>query len=74
MDGACSTQMRNTYKILVRKPEGKTPPASSRHRWEDNINMDRKEMWWESMDCIHFPQDKDQWQALVNTVMVLWVP
>jgi hypothetical protein len=31
---------RNTYSILVGKPEGKTPLGIHRRRWEDNIKMD----------------------------------
>jgi hypothetical protein len=30
-------EMRNVYRILVGKPEGKRPLAGPRHRWEDNI-------------------------------------
>jgi hypothetical protein len=29
---------------------------------------------WEGVDWIHLAQDRDQWQALVNTVMNLLVP
>jgi hypothetical protein len=32
-------EMRNAYKILVGKPEGKRPFLRLRHRWEDNIKM-----------------------------------
>jgi hypothetical protein len=32
--------MRNAYKILVRKPEGKRPLGRPRLRWEDNIEVD----------------------------------
>jgi hypothetical protein len=31
--------MRNAYKILVRKPEGKRPLRRPRNRWEDNKRM-----------------------------------
>jgi hypothetical protein len=34
--------MRNAYKISVRKPEGKNSFRRLRHRWEDNIKMDLK--------------------------------
>jgi hypothetical protein len=37
--------MRNAYKILVGKPEGKRPLGIPRHIREDNIRMDLKEMW-----------------------------
>jgi hypothetical protein len=33
-------KMRNAYKILVVKPEGKRPLARPRHRWTDNVIMD----------------------------------
>jgi hypothetical protein len=31
--------MRNTYRVLVRKPEGRRPLGRHRLRWEDNIKM-----------------------------------
>jgi len=33
-------QRRGAHKILMGKPEGKSPIGSPRHRWEDNIKMD----------------------------------
>jgi hypothetical protein len=36
--------------------------------------MDLTEIAWEVVDWIHLAQDKDQWWALVNTVMNLQVP
>jgi len=32
------------YRVLVGKTEGKRPLGRPRHRWEDNIKMDIKEM------------------------------
>jgi hypothetical protein len=42
MGEACITrgEMRNLYKILVPKLEGKNPIQRSKHRWEDDIKMD----------------------------------
>jgi hypothetical protein len=40
----------------------------------NNIKMDRREMEWDRMDWIDVAQDRDQWRALVNTVMNLQVP
>jgi hypothetical protein len=34
--------MKNAYKILVGKCEGKRSLRRPRHRWEDNIDMDLK--------------------------------
>jgi len=33
-------KMRNVYKILVRKPEGKRPLGIPGYRWQDNIKID----------------------------------
>jgi hypothetical protein len=52
--------MRNAYKILVGKPEGKTSLGIPRHRWEDNIRMDLREIRWEGVDWIHLAQDTGQ--------------
>jgi hypothetical protein len=56
---------RNANGILVGKP---------RRRWVDNIKMDLTEIGWYGMDWIDLAQDRDQWRALVNTVMILRVP
>jgi hypothetical protein len=34
-------EMRNAYKIWVRKPERKRPLRRPMHRWEDNIRIGR---------------------------------
>jgi hypothetical protein len=43
-------------------------------RWKDNIEMDLQEVRWGSMDWTDLAVDRNRWQALVNTVMNLWVP
>jgi hypothetical protein len=48
-------------------PEGKRPLGRPRHRWVDNIKMDLREIGWDGVD-------RDQWRALVNTVLNLRVP
>jgi hypothetical protein len=35
--------------------------------------MGLKELGWEGVGWIHVPQDKGQWQVLVNTVMSLGI-
>jgi hypothetical protein len=35
---------RNTYRILVGKPERKRPPRRRRRRWVDNIKMILREI------------------------------
>jgi hypothetical protein len=64
----------NAYRILVGNPEGKRPLGRPRRRWEDNIRIDLREIGWGGMDWIALAQDRDQWRALVNTVMNLRVP
>jgi hypothetical protein len=58
----------------VAKPERKRPIGRPRRRWVDNIKMDLEEIGWGGMDWIHLVQDRDQWSALVNTIMNLRAP
>jgi hypothetical protein len=58
----------------VGKPEGRRPLEIPRPRWEDNIEMDIREVGCEGMDWINLAQDRDRWRALVNAVMKLRVP
>jgi hypothetical protein len=53
----------------VGKPEGKRPLGRPRRRCVDSVKMDLREIGWDGMDCIHLAEDRDQWKALVNTVM-----
>jgi hypothetical protein len=64
---------KNSYRILVGKPEGKRPLGRPRRRWEDNIKVDLRQIEWGGMDWIDLVPDRDQWRALVNTVMNIWV-
>jgi hypothetical protein len=67
-------EKKNAYRILVRKPEGKRPQGRPWRRWGDNIRMDFREIGWSGLDGIDLAQDRDQWRALVNTVINLRVP
>jgi hypothetical protein len=67
-------EKRNAYRILVGKPEEKRPVGRPRRRREDNIRMDLGEIRWGGTDWIDLAQDRDQWRALVNTVINLRVP
>jgi hypothetical protein len=58
----------------VGKPEGKRPLRRPRRRLVDNIKMELREIRWGAVDWIDMAQDRDQWRALVNTVMNLRVP
>jgi hypothetical protein len=52
MGRACSSngEKRNAYRILVGKPEGKRQLGRPRHRWENNIKMNFREIGWGYMD------------------------
>jgi hypothetical protein len=63
-------EKRNACRILVKKPEGKR-------------SLGRQSGWvilkwilerWDGMDWIDLAQDREQWRALVNTVMNHQVP
>jgi hypothetical protein len=75
MNGACSThgEKGNACRVLVGKPEGKRPLGRTRRRWEDNIKIDFREVGWSGVNLIHLAQDREQWRALVNTVVALGV-
>jgi hypothetical protein len=67
-------EKRNLYMTLVGQPEGKRLLARPKCRWVNNIKMDLREIVWDGMDWIGLAQNRDQWRALVNTVMNLRVP
>jgi hypothetical protein len=67
VDGAYSTygDIRNVYKILVGKSEGKRQHGKPRCR-----SGDYKEIVCEAVDWIHLAQDVGHCRALVNMVMI----
>jgi hypothetical protein len=67
-------QKRNAYRNSVGNPEGNRSLPRPRRRWEDNIRLDLREIGCVGMDWIDRAQYRDQWKALVNTVMHLRVP
>jgi hypothetical protein len=54
---------RTAHKVLM----GKRPLGRPRHRWEDGIRLDLREIGWGSIEWIQLAQDRDRWQALVIT-------
>jgi hypothetical protein len=64
---------RNMYRVLVGKPKGKGPLRRPRHRWQDGIKMDLREIGWGGVEWIHLAQDRDRWWAVVSAVMNLRV-
>jgi hypothetical protein len=63
----------NAYRILVGKPEGKIPLGRPRRRWVESIKIDLRGIGWDGMEWNYLAQDREQWRALVNTVMNLRV-
>jgi hypothetical protein len=52
---------RGVYRALVGMPEGKRPLGRPRHRWEDNINMNLREIRIYGANWIRLAQDTVQW-------------
>jgi hypothetical protein len=65
---------RNTYRLLVGKPEGKRPLGRPRRRWVANTKMDLGEVGWGDVDWIGLAKDRNMWRAVVNSVLNLRVP
>jgi len=40
----------DVYRVLVGKPEGKSPLGRPRHRWEDSVKMGLQEVGCGGMD------------------------
>jgi hypothetical protein len=55
------------------KARRKRSLGGSKRRWQDGIRMDLRETGWGRVEWIQLAQNRGQWQALVNTVMNLWV-
>jgi hypothetical protein len=61
-------EKRNSYRLLVGKPEGKRPLGRPRRRWVNNIRMDLGEVGWGDVDWIGLAKDRNMWRAVVNSV------
>jgi hypothetical protein len=72
---ACSANGEETNACRILEGRQKEiDHQETRRRWVDNIKMGLGEIGWDGMDWIDLAQDRDQWRALVNTAMNLWVP
>ena len=65
---------RGVYRVVVGKPEGRSPMGRPKRRWANNIRTDLQEVGWVYMDWIGLAQDRDRWRTLVSAVMNLRVP
>ena len=66
-------EKKHEYRALTGKPEERRPLVRPRHRWEDNIKMDSRELE-RGMDWIGVVQVRDRWWTLVNAVLNIRVP
>jgi hypothetical protein len=51
------------------KARRKETTGRPQRRCVDNIKIDVREVGWDDVGWIDLAQDRDQWRALVNTVM-----
>jgi hypothetical protein len=70
----CMGEGRGVYRVLVGRPEGKRPQGRPRHRWEDKIKLEIREIGINGVNWIQLARDRVQWRAFVNMVMNLRVP
>jgi hypothetical protein len=66
---ACMEVKRGNTKFWSENLNGRT-----RRRWEGNIKKDLRGNEWEIVDWIHLAQVRDQFRAVLNTVMNIPVP
>ena len=64
----------SALKILTGKPTGKRPLGRPRHRWEDNIRMELKEIGFNTRNWIDSDQDRDYLRALANGTLNFRIP
>jgi hypothetical protein len=67
-------EIRNTFKTLIGKPEGKRTLGRSRRRWVDNVRIDLRKIGQKDVDWIDLTQERDLWWVFVNTKMNLRIP
>ena len=65
---------RSAFKILIGNPLGNIPLGRPRHRWEDNIRMDLKQMAVNTRKWVDLAKNRDYWRTLVNAALNLQIP
>jgi hypothetical protein len=73
---SCRVRQRyeNEYKYLVGKSGVDRQLGRIMCGQKDKIKMDMKEVGWEAVDWTNLARDRDQWWAVLNTVMNLRFP
>jgi hypothetical protein len=62
---------RNTYRVLVEKPEGRKPLGRPKCRQED-IKLDLKGIKLEGLDWIYVAQGGEGRRTLLKTLVTFW--
>jgi hypothetical protein len=70
---ACMGEGRKVYRVLVGKPEGKTPLGGRGVDGRMGLEGILGRLAWSGMEWIHLAQNREQWRAIVNAVMNLWI-
>jgi hypothetical protein len=60
--------------VLVRNDERKRPLRRPKRRWDDDIKTGGKAIFWNIVKWIKLTVAKEEWQALVNTLIQIRVP
>jgi hypothetical protein len=58
---------KDVYRNLVGRPKGRRQLGRPRHRWEDNIRLNLREIGIDGVNLIYLAQDRVQWWAFMNT-------
>jgi hypothetical protein len=66
---ACKGEGRRVYRLLI----GKRQLGRPRRRWEENIEMEFREIEISGANWIRMAQDRVQWRDFVSTVINLRV-
>jgi hypothetical protein len=53
-------EKRNACRVLVGKPEGKSPLGRRKCKWVNNIKIDLRWIEWDGMGWINLAQDRYQ--------------
>ena len=56
----CMGERRSAFRVSVGRLEERRLLGIPRNRWEDNIEMDLRDMGWRGMDWIDLVQDRDR--------------
>jgi hypothetical protein len=62
------------YRVLAWRPEGKGPLGRHRRMWDDNINLDLREVEIYVTNWTQLARDSFQWRTSLNTVMKIRLP